>query len=421
MKRNGNYLLFVVLLYLIVFREALEDILSIFGYLDEAIACFALPIAVKNLSVNRWELKIRKISRQSCAFWLTISILFALLGNMMYKYQNFFSAVLPDLILYLKFWLSIYVGYNLFKKLDFSLFSKRIIKHLKFVVWLYIVLLGLDFLFELFPGDVRYGLKSTQLFYGLHTTFCAMCVTLLALFTLFKAKVRNYKFYSCTLLLLIASTLRSKAFGAVGLYILLYYLIEKLNKKVKLRNIILIAVLCLIIGWSQIQYYFFSSISDGAARNVLLQKCFNVASDHFPLGAGLATFASHYSGVEYSPLYSIYGISNIYGLTKEHYTFISDSFWPMEIAQNGYLGTICFITALYMLFKRIQVLKGINKNVYFGTLFAMGYLCISSLAESAFVHPISVPLGLVIGIGLSRKPYGKILFHNKAETEGNLP
>lgn len=401
-KRNYNYYIFILIFYLIIFRELLENYLPIFRYLDELISCMAIPIAIKKLYERHGLLRIRK---NSYPFWVGVAILFALAGNIVYGYQDMLKAVLPDLLLNLKFWLSIYVGITLFKSINLSLNGGKIANHIKAVVWLYVLLLFLDKFLNLFPGDYRYGMKSTFLFYGLHTIFCAMCVFLLALLLLVKDKTRHFTLYSVILLLLMASTMRSKAFGGVILYILLYYLINVYNKKIKLKSVILIGCLCLLIGWSQIQYYFFSSISDGVARNVLLRTSFDIAKEHFPLGAGVATFASHYSGVVYSPLYSNYGISNIYGLTRDHPSFVSDSFWPMEIAQNGYLGAACFIMALYKLFVEISKIKIKNRNAYFSALFALGYLCVSSLAESAFVHSLSIPIALVIGGCLTQAHY----------------
>lgn len=77
----------------------------------------------------------------------------------------------------------------------------------------------------------------------------------------------------------------------------------------------------------------------------------------------------------------------------------------MEIAQNGYLGVACFIMALYKLFVEISKIKIKNRNAYFSALFALGYLCVSSLAESAFVHALSIPIALVIGGCLTQAHY----------------
>ena len=159
----------------------------------------------------------------------------------------------------------------------------------------------------------------------------------------------------------------------------------------------------LVVGWSQIQYYFFSEISDTAARNLLLRECFKIANDHFPTGTGFGTFASHYSSVEYSPIYEKYGLSTVYGLTKNNPVFISDSFWPMVIGQNGYVGLVLFCLAIIELFKEIQKLAEIDKDCYMATSFSLAYICVASLAESAFVAPITMPMAIVFGLAFNKK------------------
>ena len=71
----------------------------------------------------------------------------------------------------------------------------------------------------------------------------------------------------------------------------------------------------------------------------------------FPLGTGFGTFASWVSGVYYSPIYTLYGINNVWGLTKEWPGLVSDVFWPMIIAQNGFIGLGLYIFIIYNLFK----------------------------------------------------------------------
>ena len=224
---------------------------------------------------------------------------------------------------------------------------------------------------------------------------------MLALLTVVKEHTKGYRIYATILIVLLVSTLRSKAIGAACLFILLYYIIYFFNKKIKISHIFMLVLAGILIGWSQIQYYFFSSISNTAARNVLLRTCIQVANDHFPFGAGFATYASYYSGIVYSTLYEKYGIMNIYGLTRNNPVYVSDSFWPMIIAQTGYIGALFYILALIMLFILIQRTTKKYKNLYLASLFALAYLGISSLAESAFVNSFAIPLAIIIGISLS--------------------
>lgn len=400
--RKTNYVVFIIVFYLIIFRDFLVNYISIFGYLDELFAALAIPVVFFELQKKQYKIVISKQKRESRIVLLILLFsLLGLIGNLYYQYQPFFAAVLPDWFLNLKFWLSIYVAYNLFKNIDFQSCGKKISQHIKIVIFLYLILILLDIMFDIFSGDYRYGIKSTQLFYGIHTVFAAICAFLLALLTVVKEHTKGYRIYATILIVLLVSTLRSKAIGAACLFILLYYIIYIFNKKIKISHIFMLVLAGILVGWSQIQYYFFSSISNTAARNVLLRTCIQVANDHFPFGAGFATYASYYSGVVYSRLYEKYGIINIYGLTRNNPVYVSDSFWPMIIAQTGYIGALFYILALIMLFILIQRTTKRYKNLYLASLFALAYLGISSLAESAFVNSFAIPLAIVIGISLS--------------------
>lgn len=400
--RKTNYVVFIIVFYLIIFRDFFVNYISIFGYLDELFAALAIPVAFCELQKKQYKIVISKQKRESRIVLLILLFsLLGLIGNLYYQYQPFFAAVLPDWFLNLKFWLSIYVAYILFKNIDFQSCGKKISQHIKIVILLYLILILLDIIFNVFPGDYRYGIKSTQLFYGIHTVFAAICAFLLALLTVVKEHTKGYRIYATILIVLLVSTLRSKAIGAACLFILLYYIIYFFNKKIKISHIFMLVLAGILIGWSQIQYYFFSSISNTAARNVLLRTCIQVANDHFPFGAGFATYASYYSGIVYSTLYEKYGIMNIYGLTRNNPVYVSDSFWPMIIAQTGYIGALFYILALIMLFILIQRTTKKYKNLYLASLFALAYLGISSLAESAFVNSFAIPLAIIIGISLS--------------------
>lgn len=393
--------------YVMLFRNLFDNYIPVLRFSDELFALLAFPIAICQLYINNWKIKLR-----SHTVFLILFFIITLIGNFVYSYQPLQRAVLPDMYLNMKFWLSIYIGIIVFSSIDIEQYGSRIGYHIKFIVWIYISLIVYDWIFKIFPGDIRYGFKSTQLFYSVHTEFAASCAFILALLVMVKNKVKFYQFYMITLILLMMSTMRSKAIGSAMLFIILYYLTQIVNKKINIKNIILLGICCLFIGWSQIQYYFFSSISDGAARNVLLRTSFDIAKDYFPLGTGFSTYASYYSGVVYSPIYGIYGINNIYGITKFNFNYISDSFWPMIIGQCGYIGLFIFIIVLIQLFKRIQNIKNVNKNYYLAALFSLAYLCVSSLAESAFVSPITIPLAWIIGMCI-----GKV--ENNVKVEGN--
>ena len=172
-----------------------------------------------------------------------------------------------------------------------------------------------------------------------------------------------------------------------------------------MRTVALFAPVVVALSWEQIEYYFFSSIQNDSARYQLLVKSIQVANEHFPFGSGFATYGSYYSAVYYSPLYEGYGLSTVNGLRPDGGAFISDSFWPMILGQFGWLGLICYCAALLALFMRIQKMREYSKAIYTSGLSILVHLLITSTGESAFVHPLAIPLAIWLGILFqTRKP-----------------
>ena len=94
----------------------------------------------------------------------------------------------------------------------------------------------------------------------------------------------------------------------------------------------------------------------------------------------------------------MYGISNVYGLSQQMSEYISDSFWSMMLGQFGWIGTLLFCAAILALFIQIQALRKFNRGFYASGLSILAYLLISSVAESAFVNPMAIPLAVYLGM-----------------------
>jgi hypothetical protein len=415
-RENLTYIIFLLIFYIMILQDILLPIIPILQFFDEIIALLAVPFAIYKLINEKGHLRLK---RRSYSWYIIIFILIGIVSSMVYQYQPFTNAVLPDIFLNLKFWLTIYTGYFMFRQFEFKNYSKKIGFHIKIIIfafftlillayiWIYysniLNFLGIRLPFQLFFSDVRYGLRSVKLFYSHPTFFASVCAFLLALVTIFKENIKHSKLCILLLLILMCTTMRSKSFGQAALYLLVYFLVFVLNKKIKVQTVFLIGLVCLYIGWSQFSLYFLNEASVDWARNALYTTSIDVATDHFPLGAGFATFGSHYSGVVYSPLYHTYGIDLTYGLSLDNVEFVSDVFWPMIVAQNGFIGMFIYVLALFLLFKKIQRLTKIDKCQYAASIFALGYLSVSSIAESAFVNPTSIMFALIIGICFAKR------------------
>ena len=315
------------------------------------------------------------------------------------------TIVVADAFLCLKFWLAVYVGKILFSEMRIERYGRELYFHVRLVVTIYLFLYFIDMVFRVFPADIRYGFRSTQLFYSHPTVFVGCCVFLIMILLAIQNYVEGYKKWLVILLLLMCSTLRSKAFGSAFAIIMICYFVFYRKKRFRLRTLLMFAPLVIILGWGQIEYYFFSSIQSGSARYQLLVTSLAIMKDYFPIGTGFGTFASYYSGVNYSPVYRLYGLTKIQGLMEGATSFVSDSFWPMIFGQTGVLGTVTYSFAIIALMKQIQGIRKISIAYYASALCGLCHLLISSMAESAFVHPLAIPIAIIIGMLIGqRKP-----------------
>ena len=403
-KGINKYYIFMIIIYLFIFEFVLMQYVSFAKYWDELYAVLFVP-----LFIIYFNGKIKVGSDNARIFCLLILfIIIGIIPNIMFKYQVM-SAVLSDILLNLKFFMGIYTTYYLFKNFDYVSYKGRIKRHLQFIVIILFLLVIIDEIVGYFPCyEYRYGLRSEQLFFGHPTGLASVSFFLVIMLMLFYTP-NTKDFYFVTLaVILVASTLRIKAIGMVIIFIYLYVRVCIRQKKVSVRNVLLMLPVLIYIGWEQIYNYFLSEMVYESARGALFYKSFEIMKDFFPFGTGLATYASAPSGEYYSPVYYMYELSDIWGLSKDWPAFVSDSFWPMIFAQTGILGTVIYVLILFFVVKNIQKSYRIDKRIYIAGVGAFAYLLVSSTAESAFVNPLSLPLSFVIGI-----VYIEVERHNK--------
>ena len=386
------YYLFIIIIYLLVFQNLLQKYIEIFRYFDEFLAICSIPVIIFSV-LKKKEIKIKKYDLYIVIFLFIIGII-GVYSSYHFKYQPI-GIVLLDIILFYKFYL-VYYMFNILNKGDYlNKNRKDIVKHLKFIIILFLTMTIFNYIFKMFPYEYRYGIMANRIFYEHPTNLVATSVFLITALIYFEKKI-DFK-YTIIIGVIIASTLRMKAFVFFMVFMLIVLYVEKFNKKINFIKFILITIICLIIAFDQIQYYFLGN--NDIARTVLLNTSIEITRDYFPVGTGFATFASHFSATNYSPVYIIYNIQNVYGLSKNNSAFISDSFWPMILGQFGIFGFISYLICIFLLLLKIQAkYEDKTKYEYISKLSILIYLIISSTSESAFVNPMAILLAVMLGV-----------------------
>lgn len=389
-KKNLEYYFFIFTLYLLVFQDWIQKYIWIIKWFDELLALAIIPLIIINIKKLRYIKKYDFIVMTCLSFTLVLG----LISNIRYRYQPL-GVVLSDILLVFKFF-SVYYMFSLInEKKQIYKNSDSICMHIKFIIFIIFILTIINLCFNIFPSVYsRYNMTSNQLFYGHPSTLAAIGVFLLGAVVTFEKKI-NKKYIIMTVFI-ITSTLRIKAIGFCCLFILLYLYVSKTNKRITISKMGLFAIIAILIAYNQINYYFLKNAD--SARNVLLITSIKIARDYFPLGAGFGTFGSYMAAKNYSILYYKYGINNVFGLTKDG-EFLCDSFWPMILGQFGIFGMILYILCILIIFKKIQAnYKSTEKNIYIAKIAMLMYLVIASTAETAFVHPMAIPLAIIIGL-----------------------
>ena len=391
-KDKVLYWFFIIVMYIFVFQNLIQQYVNFVGYFDELIAIMIIPLIIIILSMKKkWNIKKIDLVILSCLLGILIIGVYA---NLRYQYQPI-NIVLSDIIVFYKFFLVYYLFQILNKEKVLQKYSDKIVKHIDFITIGLFLLTIINYIFELFPIGYRYGIMVNQLFYSNPTTLAAISAFLLCTRIYFSKKVNAISTY--LLCIMIFTTLRIKAIGFIVVFAIISIYVCKAQKKITALKIGILALICILIAHQQIEYYFIGA--DNSARASLLSTSFKIANDYAPIGTGFATFASHFSGENYSPLYTMYGIQNVYGLTKEKHNFISDSFWPMILGQFGYLGTILYLIVILLIFRKIQLqYNKENKYEYIAKLATLAYLIISSTSEAAFVNSFAIGFAIILAI-----------------------
>lgn len=408
------------MLWILVFQNLLERIWEPFSYIDEITALIGACLGLYDIVI------VRKGRPSKDQLWIGIPLMVfiavGLAGNLIYRYQPFKSAII-DLYTNLKFFFAIGTGYYLFSSLDEEAIKKTGRWNACVITGILFALFLVDRIFCIWPGQVRYGIFSTMLFY-IHPTYLAgVMAFLLVLLTVYYDK-KNLPHIAMALTILVF-TLRSKSFASAAMYVLVFVWFVVFGRKLRLWHVLAAGAGSIAAGWNMIRFYFID-LSGASARSVILQKSFEVMKDHFPIGSGFGTFGSAEAAKQYSAVYHKYNfndywelrdVSNVENTLRlinqdswlvEQYqknpdiivssSYLSDHFWPIIFGQTGVLGTVAFLLILGVLIKRCLDMQKVDSYAFTGALFILCYLIISSVAEPAFHNSVAIPLALVLGM-----------------------
>lgn len=403
-----NIFLICLIIFIFVFQNPLQQWKDVFRYADEGFALLVIPVFL--ICIIRGKFRITW-TKKSIAFAVLLLIfwLSGWFGYIVYHYQPFINTA-KDAFVNLKFFMAAGVSFLIFAGdgVASACVKKAVWYVVNFIAAFLFVLCIADLVFGFFDSDIRGGLRAVRLFYSSYTALAGSCVFLSGICIWFYSEKKKKILLPLAMLaFVLLSTRRVKAFGAIACMILLYLFVlrdreKKTGKKVMIFSAVIFVSAAAAAIYQILSYYYFMGVE--SARAVLTIGAPFIAADHFPFGTGWGTYGSAFSTDPYSPVYGMYRMAGVWGLSPDYAVFVSDTFWPMVMGQCGYFGFAALLGVLFLFVRKVFSLKE-QKSDFASALFLVLYLFISSTSESAFANPVSVPLACWLGFIFAQNRY----------------
>lgn len=366
---------------------------GLMSYLDEFFALLLIPLVL-------FEFKTLKINKRNCSFvfFILLFVIFGFIGDIINQYQSLNSSII-DMITCIKFFMAFGTMSLLIRDKYDIYYIKRYLRNIILCISIVNFILSISAILKFndeWVAGIRYGLTSIKLFY-IHPTYYAAATFACALILIFCRKNKKDFLFVVMNIIMTLLSLRTKAILAV-IALLLIYIMYYLRKKNRLFLFIMAPLIIAGVLLLSLDLYDIYFNGDYNARIALIETGLRIMQDRFPFGTGFATFASAESAKNYSIVYQLYGINNVYGLSEAYSNFISDSFWPMICGQTGLFGLISYCFAMISFIKNyIFKIRG-NMIDFIASIGGLAFLLISSLAESSFVNSLAIPFAIIIAL-----------------------
>lgn len=386
MQKNRNRIIWTSLLVIFVFHSILEDVIYPLKYFDEVIALFCFPLAGYHYFVKKRFIGRKSSKTKKAELGLLVTFLLCgLAGNILYHFQPWWVVGVSAVLSAKFFMILISAGY-IQKYLQIDLEKQGSIIQGVSMVWFGYYIISL--------------LASGYLEVPEAWDICAKSSLLFAL--LIFCEKRNIWIYRICLLMMAGMLVLSgkeKAYGAIFIFGIFYYLIVHRQLQAKLRYILYMAVPIFFLAWDKIYYYYVQG-QGRFAKSIMTSTSLQIAKDYFPIGTGFGTFGSTYAKEVYSPVYVLYGLAENAELGVQSRKYLTDQFWPILFGETGILGTVLYCGLILILFVQIQRVFYYNKRKYCLLLFMFVFMLMTTFTEAGFMQPMVMVFAFVMGIVL---------------------
>ncbi len=384
-----------LLLFTLTFGIILYDAIG-FDYTDEICALLLFTLFGYFLfKTPEWPI--------NKAFLVTLGVFLFYLFYSFYIGSNVRAGILTDFTIQIKPYLAFFCVYSMGPFLTEN--QKIKLKLLSLFFWLFLLGLGIADIFN--PGLIIIIMGHAS-YFAAAVISVSLCYLYCTNFTL-----KN----KCIFLLMLSAGLvsqRAKFYGFYAFAVVFVFYFSNL-KHLKL-NVKTVFILCcafvgiILVAWNKIELYFVHGLNadgeeeDFIARFVLYATSFEIFRDYFPFGSGFGSFATFASGKFYSEIYTQYGIEGVWGISKDFYSYVADTYYP-SLAQFGIVGVLLYVGFwLYIFIKAFRFFKADPERqlmYFFIIILITAFFGIEGTSDSTFTTHRGFFILMLLGLTLA--------------------
>nr|WP_155959501.1 hypothetical protein [[Eubacterium] cellulosolvens] len=398
---NKRALPLSIIIMIMIVQIPLMKTFKILQYLDEGWTVVSIVYLLVIIVMER------KMEREMfVSFWIIMLLLgIGLLGNIIWQIQTGTGAILTDIGNMFKTYMTLYAGVTYLNHWE----EEDKLALLQYVNGFCCIIVTPGFFLAITNLFVNINMHTEYVngFRAFHYVFNRVgnlnmsCVIMLMIETawmnyLDAQERKTQRVFLFMTLMLMLSTLRSRAYGFFIIYVL-GYLIFVYGRSAALKAAALIAIPGISLGFGVQKFVYYFGY-DTSARGVLFQYGVRTANSYFPIGSGFATYGTYAARKYYSPLYFKYGFEKVWGLSQKMGDFLTDDYWPAVMGEFGYFGAFLMLILITLMFFKVLGETGDYPANRFAGLFGLICMVISSMVSASFFHTMSVVLSLTVAV-----------------------
>lgn len=344
-----------------VISSVLSNFVSILSYSDEVLTVIYIVIIAIIFFRNK---KVDRTLHYVLFVFFSV-ILIGLLSNFLSRLKILPFPMVTDILMSLKLLITFTFYYSISSASTRDHVSNSLRRFSQISI-LVLFILGTISQFintNLTLTERRYGLKPFNFVYDFagDTGFLVIAFLLIMLMHSKKLSKIDYMYILLGSIVILETTKIQVMVFPIALICM--GILKKFKLKLNTLSILIIGLVLLLAGYSQLHEYFLDS-THYSPRKIMLLDSIRLANQNFPLGTGFGSFGSEMASRYYSPIYFSLGYIYLYGLNGNmEVSALNDNYLAMIIAQFGWVGAILYYSIFFVIVRISLRLENVRLKV----------------------------------------------------------